>query len=268
MTGTWTRRIVFSSALLLALAGAFVAGRLTSREPAARGEPAVERPPFTRKRTDVPAWAPTAGWVLPEVGSLFRDRFATADSPLDGVEAVLFTPRTEECQDDCPLSLRMVGGDAGANALMKIPITLSPDVRRLVEARGMPAAVGERLKRTQAELEQDAAVGRAEGGRPPTRALFIGMPRPDVAQGAWSVGMVLSDLTDPHFDPARPGDSPREGRCLFVTRVESLDARGKRTPTSWPSRSARCGGTTARSPTTWWASTSTPRGASTASPRT
>jgi hypothetical protein len=41
------------------------------------------------------------------------------------------------------------------------------------------------------------------------------------------VGLVITDLPDPHFDPPRPGDVRAEGRCLFVTRVESSDARGK-----------------------------------------
>lgn len=222
-----TRRIVISSAIGLALAGAFVAGRFASREPAPREEPAVERPPFERSHAGAPPWAPMGGWVLPEVGSLFRGRFETADSPLDGVEAVLVTPKPEECLDDCPLGLRVIGGEVGARTLAKILPSLDPDLRRLVDARGMPAAVGERLKRAEAELAQDAAQGRAEGGRPPTRALFIGMPRPDVASDAWSIGLVVTDVPDPHFDPPRAGDSPRESRSLFVTRVEALDARGK-----------------------------------------
>lgn len=226
-----TRRIAAVAASALALAGAFAAGRFVARDDEAGASssdsPVVERPPFERGDPNAPPWSPTGGWVLPVVGSLFRQRFATADSPLDGMEAVLVTPRKEECLDDCPLTLRVVGGEAGSKTLAKVLPSLDPDLRRLFSARGMPTALSDQFRVAEAELAEDAARGRVDGARPPTRGLFIGMPRPDVGPTAWSVGLVVTDLPDPHFDPPRAGDFREEGRCLFVARVETNDARGK-----------------------------------------
>ena len=227
MGGVGMRRFAVAGAGLLALAGAFVAGQFAARDRAPSAPPEVERPPFARRDASAPPWAPTGGWVLPVVGSLFRGRFATAESPLDGVEAVLVTPRKEECLDDCPLGLRVIGGEPGAKTMAKILPSLGPDLSRLIESRGMPEAVGGSLRRAEAVLAQDAADGRLDGGRPPTRALFIGMPRPDIAQAAWSVGLVMTDLPDPHFDVGEGSDAPREGWRLFVSRVETLGQNGR-----------------------------------------
>jgi hypothetical protein len=219
------RGVLTAGAGLLALAGAFVAGLYAAPGPSTATR-AVERGPFARRDADAPPWSTTTNWVLPIVGSLFRGRFSAVESPLDGLEAVVVTPRKDECLDDCPLTLRVIGGEAGAKTLAKIMPSLDPDLLRLVDARGMPPPVGEWLRSAEADLAQDAAEARATGDRPPTRALFIGMPRPDVAPAAWSVGLVMSDLPDPHFD-AKTEDTRRPGWRLFVSRVETAGASGR-----------------------------------------
>src|SRR5262245_46018807 len=122
------RRRALTLAVLVALA-AFAGGFALARRLAASAEAgaaagaaeALDAPaPFLRLSTGgagAPSWAPTARGTLPTVGSIFRNRYAAAESPLDGIEAVLLSPRESERLDDCPLALRLVRRDAAARGV-------------------------------------------------------------------------------------------------------------------------------------------------------
>jgi hypothetical protein len=227
MSRDGTRALGASCAGLLGLAGAFFAGWSVDQEPHTSAQPEVERPALRRRDVTAPPWAPTGSWLIPFVGSLYRTRFAASEFPMGGVEAVLVTPRKEECLGDCPAGLRMVDGYAGARALAKILPTIEADLDRLFESPGMPAAVRASLRHAQLELAVEAMREGLDGGRPPTRALFIGASHPKVAPSARSVGFAMTDLPDPHFDRVEAGEERREGYRLFVSRLETLSTAGR-----------------------------------------
>jgi hypothetical protein len=159
---------------------------------------------------------------LPFVGSLFRTRFATADSPLEGIESVLVSPRRDECLDDCPISLRTISGDEARALLGRMMVSLRPNLDALAAADGVPPGLRAWLREAVEGLfAHGEATPAAEEARP-LRALFISMPRPDLGTGAASVGLALYDLPDAHFDRLHPESLRRGGRRLLISRVESF----------------------------------------------
>lgn len=227
----WPRLFV----ALLAIAGAFAAGRAMGARAVPGGEPsdrdgAADEPLRSYDVADpnAPLWAPLARWSLPTVGSVFRNRFSVAKSPLDGVEAVLVSPRDSECMTECPLALRQVDRETAEATLPRLFPSFGPDVTALGAAVGTPVEVSNALRAAAAALGAEAAA-RPGGDAIPVRALFVGMPRPDFGPGAWSVGLSVTNLPDPHFDRERRDLSLRPGWRLMLSRVESREADGPRT---------------------------------------
>lgn len=156
-----------------------------------------------------------------EAGSIFRNRFATADSPLDGTEAVLLSGRQEECLEGCPLALRLVGGEKGAAALQGVLASLHANVELLLREPGLPADIRGALQSAFAELaDKSLAPASVPGDAVPARALLVRMPRPDEARSAWSAGFALYDHADAHFDAIESPDEIGEGARIVVCRVE------------------------------------------------
>jgi hypothetical protein len=229
-------RIVAVALGVAALGVGYVAGRRGRVEDVpVRG--ACRPPPgpeglFEPLDASAPVWAPQGRWELPTVGSIFRNRLATADSPLEGVEAVLLSPRDEECIDECPLALHVIGAPKGTAALMRIVASLKPNLRSLVRAPGLDADEAVWIERGSSRLEAHRDPSRVDprGGNP-LRALFISMPRPDYGPRVYSVGLALGDLPDPHFDRASGDAGDREGWMLLVSRV--VDGSGEGRPKVW-----------------------------------
>jgi len=173
-----------------------------------------------------PSWAPTARGTLPSVGSMFRNRYATAESPLDGIEAVLLSPRATERLDDCPLALRVVRGEAGARGGVAIAESLGPNLLALADAPGIPPRLADWIRDGAVMFRGHASRSAEEEARQPLRVLFIGMPRPDVAPATWSVGLAVYDVNDVHFDATEPLAEARAAGRILVSRVETQAADG------------------------------------------
>ncbi len=221
-----------SSLLLLAVGGAFFVGReMAAHEVhpvAAARSPAPPARTYEVRDPNAPLWAPQSRWVIPEVGSIFRNRFSVARSPLDGVEAVLLSPLETECLTGCPLALRQVDRETSTATLGGMFQSLGPDLAALFKAEGLPPAIATHLRAAAAALAADALTPSPPVDRPPLRALFVGMPRPDYGPGAWSVGVSLTNLPDPHFDRTRGAGVAREGWRILLSRVEAYEAEGPR----------------------------------------
>ncbi len=162
--------------------------------------------------------------VTLQAGSLFRNRLSAANSPLDGIEAVLLTARQDECLDTCPPSLRIEKGDKGGALLDLALDSLRPNLDLLAEDPGLPADVRRALRAALAEFDGRRRQGAdPASARLPLRALFINLPRADVGKDCWSTGVALYDHADPHFDASEGPVGPGAGVRILIGRVERLE---------------------------------------------
>jgi hypothetical protein len=162
--------------------------------------PVRERAPLAREGPAgaSPAREPSA--YLGEEGSLFYRQVTTVEPPLLAREAVLLTPlaRDEECTEDCPAGLLVVGGANGARRVRRLASSLEPPLAALAASPALPQAFRRALAR---RIQVHANDG--EGGRP-LRLLAIGEPRRDYGDQDASVRMMVFDLRDAVFDARRP----------------------------------------------------------------
>ena len=215
----------------IAAAGAFAAGRWTASGVASPARKACSGdgvvPIAFRPGDDLaPPWAPTGKWKIPMVGSIFRSGLSTAQSPLEGVETVLVSPLADECLDNCPLGLRVVGGNAGKTTVAKILPSLVPNLDAVEDAGGLPPGLVQWIREAEAVLGSRADTPGADDRHAPLRALFISMPRPDLGKDIWSVGLAVHDMTDVHFD--RGTAAPQGGHRLLISRVSRRAEGGGR----------------------------------------
>lgn len=209
-------RTVRTPAWMLAAASiaAFAAGFLV-----ARGLSSTPATPESGKRLEpeIARGAASGGSGVRHVGSVFRNRISSAESPMDGVEMVLVSSRRSEPIDGCPLCLRVLGGEKGGRLLGDLVDSFEGNVKAL-EAEAVPATFSEELRSAFAELKSRARIGSSEGPSPSLRALFLGLPRADLGAGTSCVGVALYDHGDAHFD--EPGAAHASGVRLTMARIE------------------------------------------------
>jgi hypothetical protein len=216
------------AAWLVALAAVGVGGWLAGSwsrgtRPAPEESGAVEGPSGEAERPraiDATPLVPRAG----DEGSLFHARLSSKGSPPPvAMDLLLATtePAEAECVEDCPLALRVAGGDAGRKLVGRILESLDPSLRALARHPRTPAPF-------RAALEQRLRAHDArEGLRPgvPFRVLATGEPKPELGPDSAVVTMTLYDHADPVFDQKRP---PRSGGGrLMIARRETTGADGR-----------------------------------------
>jgi hypothetical protein len=210
-------RLVGAAAALCAFGGGFALARLTP------GTDAHSVP------ASAPAGMPTQfGEPQADAGSVFRARFASAD-PIEGKEGLLLTPRREddECRDNCPMTVRVHGGERGWRESLAVLGSLKSNLRSLqVAARGQVPEFAAAMDRFLAAYAL-AASRRGTGSEVP-RLLFMAAPRPEFGPHQSGVSLAAYTHADPHFD-ADFAAHPTRGMRLSISRVdERRDAERER----------------------------------------
>jgi len=211
------RRFAIPAWTLLPVAlGVFVAGFAIARETGACSAPrAGDAPPAD---TSLPPMT-TGGYsgTSRHVGSVFRSRVTAADTPFLGVEMVLVSPRRDESLEGCPLCVRVLGGERGGKLLSSLVLSFGAEFDAL-EGKPLPATFADELRTTVKDLVGHARAGSRDGPSPSLRALFLGLPRPDVDARTSCVGVALYTHGDPHFDSGTSTLTP--GVRLTMARLE------------------------------------------------
>jgi|GEM_PF-3038491 len=204
-------RWVFVGCVLALAAGSYALGRANDAPTA----------PLTL------AEPPASGLVGPRAtvadgGSFFYGRAADSRKLPATIDGALFSDRTGECVNACPIGMRVrEGPEALAQGLTAVN-SVGPNLDALAEA----------AEATDAEFAAVLRAVRIQHRAWPTepnprarRVFSLGMPRPDYGDASAMIVLGLYDHCDPIFDANRAEGCPDGGGHVLVARIErSTDA--------------------------------------------
>jgi hypothetical protein len=144
------------------------------------------------------------------------DRLTRVRAPMSDLVIRLFSPHpvVEECVDQCPPQLRMVGGAEGYQLAWEAAEGIADDVEILANDPGLDPELGATIAATVRALRRSAE-GTTNRG---LRALLVRGVEGIPAGASHGIGLSLSDMHDRYFDHHRP---PRGGGVrILVNRIE------------------------------------------------